>query len=105
MNALAAAFSLPCLGIRSRNEDAIIINSAQNRFYLLQVLSYFIVVNTFYLFVDWFSMRVSNDRKYMYVCGRRLYNIMMVYHYINDGLLKYTWWHKNLLKFAYISYN
>ena len=50
-------------------------------------------------------MRVNNDRKYMYVCGRRLYNIMMVYHYINDGLLKYTWWHKNLLKFAYISYN
>lgn len=25
MNALAAAFSLPCLGIRSRNEDAILL--------------------------------------------------------------------------------
>ena len=51
-------------------------------------------------------MRVSNDRKYMYVCGRRLYNIMMVYHYISDGLLKYTWWHKNYeLQCAYISYN
>ena len=51
-------------------------------------------------------MRVSNDRKYMYVCGRSLYNIMMVYHYINDVLLKYTWWHKNYeLQCAYISYN
>ena len=71
MNPLAAAFSLACLGIRSRNEQA--INSTQNRFYLVKVLSYFIVVNTFYLFVDWFSMHVSNDWNYMYVCGRRLH--------------------------------
>ena len=33
--------------------------------------SYFIDVDTFYLFLSWFSTRVSDDRKY--VCGRRLY--------------------------------
>ena len=33
--------------------------------------SYFIDVDTFYLFLNWFSTRVSDDRKY--VCGRRLY--------------------------------
>ena len=34
--------------------------------------SYFIDVDTFYLFLNWFSTRVSDDRKY--VCGRRLYS-------------------------------
>ena len=33
--------------------------------------SYFIDVDTFYLFLNWVSTRVSDDRKY--VCGRRLY--------------------------------
>ena len=33
--------------------------------------SYFIDVDSFYLFLNWFSTRVSEDRKY--VCGRRLY--------------------------------
>ena len=33
--------------------------------------SYFIDVDTFYLFLNWFSKRVSDDRKY--VCGLRLY--------------------------------
>ena len=33
--------------------------------------SYFIDVDSFYLFLNWFSTLVSDDRKY--VCGRRLY--------------------------------
>ena len=33
--------------------------------------SYFIEGDTFYLFLNWLSTRVSDDRKY--VCGRRLY--------------------------------
>ena len=37
-------------------------------------ISYFIDVDTFYLFLNWFSTRVSDDRKY--VCGRRLYAFM-----------------------------
>ena len=69
-NDLTAAFSLACLEIRSRNEEA--INSTRNRIYSLKVFtSYFIDVDTFYLFLNWFSTRVSDDRKY--VCGRRLY--------------------------------
>ena len=31
----------------------------------------FFRISTFYLFLNWFSTRVSDDRKY--VCGRRLY--------------------------------
>ena len=59
-----------CLEIRSRNDDA--INSTRNRIYSLKVFtSYFIDVDTFYLFLNWFSTRVGDDRKY--VCGRRLY--------------------------------
>ena len=34
-------------------------------------ISYFIGDDTFYLFLNWFSKRVSDDWKY--VCGRRLY--------------------------------
>ena len=34
-------------------------------------ISYFIDVDTFYFFLNWFSTRVSDDQKY--VCGRRLY--------------------------------
>ena len=33
--------------------------------------SFFIDVDTFYLFLNWFGKRVSGDQKY--VCGRRLY--------------------------------
>ena len=69
-NALTAAFSLVCLEIRSRNEEA--INSTRNMIYSLKVFtSYFIDVYTFYLFLKRFSTRVSDDQKYL--CGRRLY--------------------------------
>ena len=69
-NALTAAISLNCLEIRSRNEEA--INSTRNRVYSLKVFySYFIDVDTFYLFLNWFSTRSSDDRKYD--CSRRLY--------------------------------
>ena len=65
--------SYACLEIRSRSEEA--INSTQNRIYSLEVFffftSYFIDVDTFYLFLNWFSMLVTDDRKY--VCCRRLY--------------------------------
>ena len=69
-NALTAALSVACLEIRSRNEEA--IYSTRNRIYFLQVFtSYFIDVDTFFLFLNWFSTRVSDYRKY--VCGCRLY--------------------------------
>ena len=69
-NALTTAFSLACLEIRSRNEEA--INSTRNRIYSLRFFtSFFIIVDTFYLFLNWFSTRVSDDRKN--VRGRRLY--------------------------------
>ena len=65
--------SYACLEIRSRSEEA--INSTQNRIYSREVFffftSYFIDVDTFYLFLNWFSTLVSDDRKY--VCCRRLY--------------------------------
>ena len=65
---LTAAFSLLCLEIRLRNEEA--INSTRNRIYSLKVF-YFILYRRRYLFLKWFSTRVSDDQKYM--CGRRLY--------------------------------
>ena len=44
----------------------------QNRFTRWMFFtSYFIDVNTFYLFLNWFSTCVSDDWKY--VCGHRLY--------------------------------
>ena len=66
--------SYACLEIRSRSEEA--INSTQNRIYSLEVFfffftSCFIDVGTLYLFLNWFSTLVSDDRKY--VCCRRLY--------------------------------
>ena len=61
---------LACLEIRSRNEEA--INSTRNMIHSLRFLnSYFIDVNTFYLFLNWFSTRVSDDQKYL--SGSRLY--------------------------------
>ena len=47
-NALTASVSLTCLEIRSRNEEA--VNSTRNKIYLLS--SYFIDVETFYLFLN-----------------------------------------------------
>ena len=65
--------SYACLQIGSRSEEA--INSIQNGIYSLEVFffftSYFIDVDTFYLFLNWFSTLVSDDRKY--VCCRKLY--------------------------------
>ena len=50
-NALKAEVSLACLEIRSRKEEA--INSTRNRIYSLKVFtSYFIDVDTFYLFLN-----------------------------------------------------
>ena len=49
--------------------------------------SYFIDVDTFYLFLNWFSTRVSDDRKY--VCGRRLYAC------INTRTFKTQKWQKS----------
>ena len=56
--------------IRSRNEEA--INSARNMIYSLKVFtSYFIDVDTFYLFLNWFRRHVSDSQKYL--SGSRLY--------------------------------
>ena len=61
---------LACLEIRSRNEEA--MNSIRSMIYPLKVFSsYFIDVDTVYLFLNWFSTRVSDDEKYL--CGSRLY--------------------------------
>ena len=50
-NVLSAASSLACLEIRSINEEK--INSSRNRIYSLKVFtSYFIDVDTFYLFLN-----------------------------------------------------
>ena len=61
---------LACLEIRSKNEEA--INSTRNMIHSLRFFtSYFIDVDTFYLFLNWFSTRVSDDQKYL--SGSRLY--------------------------------
>ena len=61
---------LACLEIRSRNEWA--INSTRNMILSLRFFtSYFVDVDTFYLFLNWFSTRVSDDQKYL--SGSRLY--------------------------------
>ena len=67
-NALTTGLNFAYLEIRSRSEEAI-NSTAFTRWGFLT--SYFIDVDTFYLFLNWFSTRVSDDRKY--VCGRRLY--------------------------------
>ena len=66
--------SLAWKEIRSRNEEA--INSARNMIYSLKVFyflpsSYFIDVDTFYLCLNWFRTRVSDNQKYL--SGSRLY--------------------------------
>ena len=43
----------------------------ETRGFLRFFTSYFIDVDTFYLFLNWFSTRVSDDRKY--VCARRIH--------------------------------
>ena len=60
-----------CLEIRSRNEEA--INSTRNRIYLLIFFTlYFIDVDSFYLFLNWFSTRVSDDRKFKDLDSREI---------------------------------
>ena len=60
--------SLICFKIRSRNEEA--INSTRSRIYSLKVF-HSLLLDIYFLFLNWLSTHVSNDRKY--VCGRRLY--------------------------------
>ena len=67
-NALTAAYSLPCLEIRSRNEEA--INSTRNRIYSLKVFYFllyqrrvFLRMFTFYLFLNWFGTRSQRRRE------------------------------------------
>ena len=63
---------------RSRNEEA--IYSTRNRIYSLKFFtSDFIDVDTFYLFLNWFSTRVSEDRKY--VGGRRQYACINIWKF------------------------
>ena len=91
-NALTAVVRLACLEIKSWNEEA--INSTRKRIYSLKVFftSYLIDVNTSYLFLNWFSTLVSDDRKY--VCGRRLYaciNTRFQRNYIIAKIKKVTY--------------
>ena len=69
-NALTASTSsLACFEIRSRNKRA--INSTRNKIYSLKVFHFLLYRRRFfYLFLSWFSMRVSDDQKYVW--GRRL---------------------------------
>ena len=62
--------SLAYLEIRSRNEET--INSTRIKISSLKVF-YFLLYRRryFYLFLNWFSTRISDDRKY--VCSGRLY--------------------------------
>ena len=58
--------SLAWKEIRSRNEE--VVNSARNMIYSLKVFyflpsSYFIDVHTFYLCLNWFRTRVSDNQK------------------------------------------
>ena len=38
--------------------------------------SFFIEVDTVYLLLNWFRTCISDDRKYMHICGRRVYSCM-----------------------------
>ena len=69
--ALTAAFSLPCLEIRSRTEE--VINSTQKSIYSLKVFYFLLYRHRYFLFVSEliFNTRVSDDQKYL--CCRRLY--------------------------------
>ena len=76
-NALRKAFSLACLEIRSRNEEA--MNSTRNGIYSLKVFCSLPTLATssilqnifsFYLFLNWLSTRASDDLKYVW--SRRL---------------------------------
>ena len=68
-NTLIAASRLACLEIRSRNEEA--INSTRNIFYSLRVSYFLLYRRRYFLFLNWFSTRVSDDQKYL--SGSRLY--------------------------------
>ena len=58
--ALTAAFSLACLEIRSRNEEA--INSTQNRIYPLKFFSFLLYPRQYFLlFLNCCSKHVSDD--------------------------------------------
>ena len=65
-NVLTAAFSLAYFEIRSRNEEG--INSTRKRIYSRKVFYFplyrrlvFLNIFTFYLFLKWFSTRVSDE--------------------------------------------
>ena len=62
-NMFTAVFRLACLEIRSRNYTRNMIYSV---FYFLLYRHRY-----FYLFLNWFRTRVSDDQKYL--CGSRLY--------------------------------
>ena len=55
------------LQIRSRNEA---INSTRNMIYSLKVFYFLPYRGRYFLFLNWFSTRVSEDQKYL--CGSRL---------------------------------
>ena len=59
---------LACLEIRSRNEEA--INSTRKIIYSLRVSYFLLYRRGYFLFLNWFSTRVSDDQKY--VCGSSL---------------------------------
>ena len=67
-----AAFSLPCLEIRSSNEEA--INFSRNRIYSLKVFYFLLYRRRYFLLVsELISARFSDDRKYVYGQTIRMY--------------------------------
>ena len=65
---------LACLEIRSRNEET--INSTRNMIYSQRFFtSYFIDVDTFYLFLNWFSTRASDKQNYLCDSKLRLFTV------------------------------
>ena len=68
-NAITAFISLAWFEIRSRKEEA--LNSTRNSIYSLKVYYFLLYRCRYFLFLNWFSTRVRDDRKY--VCGSRLY--------------------------------
>ena len=59
------AFSLACFGIRSRKRRRLILHETAFTRWRFLLSSYSIDVDTFYLFLNWFSTRISDDQKYV----------------------------------------